>query len=649
MNGGGLAFDFSELDAIVADDEDICRAAAVRALLGSCLQVHRVHEVESGDQALAVVHRLQHSEARVRRVPVIVFIDVHMAGGLATARELCAFYAQGPLSREPFLVCSSARRLQSSDASCFHCSVPKTFEPARVNSVLEACERWQRQGGGEPGLRPVQLSSASLNSLPSMGHMPSMSSFPSMGALPSMGTLPEMSPVGGSDSGSSGGGTPPRGGHRYPSGRGTGGYLAKSHGPMPGFIATGVRPGFIATGVRPVGMAGRGMPQSAVPVPAQPCRPPGWAASGVRPVLPVQPVQPIQTFGGARERNGAASPMVPAPSAQLLQNRHMVAPPRTTAPLPERGVGGNTMDSLDLMLPPRPPFEDVEMVGLVGRGSFGRVYEARWGISPVALKVVDHHDNENAAPDTVSFEGALSASLAHPNLVQTFKYSVREVAFSPQARPRSEAYEVWIVQEWCGMGTLAQRLSKKAQQEMMGGSIEEVVEVASEIACAASYLHSRGIIHGDLTPSNVLLLERPSSSKGYTAKVSDFGLARVLDTGMSSINTATMGTVTYMPPELFQLEGCRLTQKVDVYAFGIIFWQLCSGETPFAGLQPTQIVVMVAQGSALDMPYSVPSPLREVFVRSTERNPDNRPGFDLLCMDLKKLYEACQAGFFEDC
>lgn len=275
------------------------------------------------------------------------------------------------------------------------------------------------------------------------------------------------------------------------------------------------------------------------------------------------------------------------------------------------------------------------MTCLVGRGSFGRVYRARWDASIVALKVVEHYDQ--GKPAIMAFEGAVSTSLAHPNLVQTFKYAIRDTCPADNEKPESntsgalKGFEVWIVQEWCGMGTLNQKISKGGVLER--GGFPHVIEVCTEVSSAASYLHSRGIIHGDLTTSNILLVERPCP-KGYVTKVSDFGLARVLDNGASGVNTASMGTVTYMPPELFQLEGCALTKKVDVYAFGVVLWQLCTSEAPFAGLLPTQVVVMVAQGAALQLPADVPEQLAKVFKESTARRPADRPGFDRLVRDL---------------
>lgn len=286
------------------------------------------------------------------------------------------------------------------------------------------------------------------------------------------------------------------------------------------------------------------------------------------------------------------------------------------------------------MLPPISPFEDVTMICLIGRGSFGRVYKARWDISMVALKVVEHEGKEESA---MAFEGALSTSLAHPNLVQTFKFSIRDCKTRPPTSDDESAFEVWIVQEWCNMGSLAQKLSRTcAAGVLLPGGFQEISEVAAEISSAALYLHGRGIIHGDLSATNVVLTER-SCRKGYVTKVSDFGLARVLDKGASKIQTSTIGTVSYMPPELFTLEGSCMTKKVDVYAFGVILWQLCSGSKPFEGLQPAQVVVMVSKGAQLVMPHTVPSHFTEMFEQCCARDPSLRPGFETVVPTFVRL------------
>mmetsp|Transcript_13465 Transcript_13465/g.30821 ORF Transcript_13465/g.30821 Transcript_13465/m.30821 type:complete len:566 (-) Transcript_13465:96-1793(-) len=530
------AFSVGQVDVVVADDEDICRAAAASALKRFGFWESRVHEVESGDEALLKVTELQQSVSETaaygdqqRNVPVIVFLDMRMPGssGGECARQICELFAQQQLPREPFLVCASARRVQLSGEATrfFHTSVPKTFLTPALKDCFELCRQWWIEGGGEPGRLKLDM--------------------------------------------------PP------------------------------------------------------APVTEEPRR--SWQ------------IDSVAATSSTSSAYSSTTPTLPAMALQATPSQSTEAEVSAScSSTPTVLRGGNSIESLDRLLPPRPPFEDVEMICLVGRGSFGRVYRARWDVATVALKVVEHY--EQGKSTIMAFEGALSATLAHPNLVQTFKYSVRDTKPIMRKDPDSRSgdsnahlgsallgKEVWIVQEWCSLGTLNQKLSRKEIFEH--GGFNEVIEVCAEIGSAASYLHSRGIIHGDLTASNVLLADR-MCPKGYTAKVSDFGLARVLDNGQSGINTASMGTVTYMPPELFQLEGCTLTKKVDIYAFGVIMWQLCTSATPFEGLQPTQVVVMVAQGATLELPPSVPPLLAKVFKQSVARKPADRPGFDRIVADL---------------
>mmetsp|Transcript_71979 Transcript_71979/g.187256 ORF Transcript_71979/g.187256 Transcript_71979/m.187256 type:complete len:544 (-) Transcript_71979:159-1790(-) len=534
-------FDVSEVDVVIADDEEICLAAG-----GSALRrfgfVH-VHEAETGQDAMAKVAELQQRGGLVsfagrhdRSLPIIVVLDMKMPDAVGCAKQLCELYRQRGLRREPFLVRASSS-LKPDQKSLFHCAVPKTFATYALQCCFENCQHWWIQGGGQPG--KVQLN-VSVYAAPSLDALPIMSE--KLGRLVSA----------------------PASSHA----------VAKTQiAPMPRRIS-------------------------------EPTSPTHVQAQAARPQMSPMPR------------------MVSEPSSS----------PHVTPSNFNRTTAGNSIESLDNLAPPPTPFEDVQMVCLVGRGSFGRVYRARWDISTVALKVVEEFDQ--AKPSIMAFEGKLSSSLAHPNLVQTFKYAVRDILSPAGATNSLRGFELWIVQEWCSLGTLSLKISSR--EIMENGGFDEVVEVSAEVSSAAHYLHCRGIIHGDLTASNILLVER-RCNKGYTCKISDFGLARILDNGASGINTATMGTVAYMPPELFQLEGCALTKKVDVYAFGVIMWQLCTSSTPFEGLQPTQVVVMVAQGASIDLPPGVPDAIVRLFKACVARKPNDRPFFAQIVQDLLKL------------
>lgn len=289
--------------------------------------------------------------------------------------------------------------------------------------------------------------------------------------------------------------------------------------------------------------------------------------------------------------------------------------------------------SIASLKPGRPPFEDVDLKRLVGQGSFGKVYYGLWMGSPVAVKVVMWDSTKLNGGTAPIFEAQLSATLSHPCLVQTFKYSTRHAA-----EPLSEgdsidsihdtSVHIWIVQEWCDRGTLRQHCQEPRTDP---SSLTEVAGMFADITAAGSYLHSRGIIHGDLSANNVLL-KSSLSPKGYVCKVCDFGLARVLEGESTGILTSQLGTMTHMPPELFKLDPreAKMTPKVDIYSTGILLWQVITGRAPFQGLSLPQIVIRVSRGGLLKLPDEAPRQFRDVFDRCTNPDPNQRPSFDEL-------------------
>lgn len=283
----------------------------------------------------------------------------------------------------------------------------------------------------------------------------------------------------------------------------------------------------------------------------------------------------------------------------------------------------NLMASLSSMKPARSPFADVKLTNLVGEGSFAKVYFGLWSGSPVAVKVVQQKDvKDTNQPFKPVFEATLSASITHPNLVQTYKFSSRQNERSGYTK----YWETWIVQEWCDKGTIGNHLQ---EIELSPPNLHEAMEEILEISRAGSYLHTRGIIHGDLTGSNVLL-KSDICKKGHVCKVCDFGLARVLDEESREVMTNTMGTVTHMPPELFLPcgDGGRLTTMADVYAAGILLWQVVTRKRPFDGLMAPQVVVKVAQGRRPVMPAWAPKNIVELYDVCVGSDPDTRPSFD---------------------
>lgn len=232
-------------------------------------------------------------------------------------------------------------------------------------------------------------------------------------------------------------------------------------------------------------------------------------------------------------------------------------------------------------------------------------------------QVIPHRHVGGARPlrGASGAEGQIGLRLQHPHVICTYKFatfdhSARFPHANPSKRARSQEGLVprnfpgqgdglhsWIVLEYCNYGTLQSVIDKGMlrtdNSTWKGGpDMRVVLTVAHDVASAMAYLHEQvcvccaaaclvkkppalqGVLHGDLGPKNVLLVRDDMRSPPFIAKVSDFGLAHELAVDASLV-THTYGTVTHMPVEL--VCNGTLTAAVDVYAFGVMLWELYTG------------------------------------------------------------------------
>jgi serine/threonine protein kinase len=232
-----------------------------------------------------------------------------------------------------------------------------------------------------------------------------------------------------------------------------------------------------------------------------------------------------------------------------------------------------------------------------------------WANQVVAVKVMEHTSGQGS--NDYMLEGLLSQQMMHPHIVRTYRYVTRPLqlpvepsgswaagagsATGPSSlldgkSSSTPLLETWLVLEFCNRGCVVDAVSKgwfraalptpatavndadrggqaasgagqQQQQHML--DIGAVLATAREIASALAHLHGHNILHGDLTGSNVLLTSAQGDARGFTAKVSDFGLSCLINMDAPVIETSTYGTVTHMPPELL-CEG-RMSKAVDVY------------------------------------------------------------------------------------
>ena len=206
---------------------------------------------------------------------------------------------------------------------------------------------------------------------------------------------------------------------------------------------------------------------------------------------------------------------------------------------------------------------------VLGAGGMARVFLGRDEVldRPVAVKVLNPVHGGTDIGDRFQREGRTAARLAHPNIVQV--YDAGEGKLDGRESP-------YIVMEYVPGGDLKDLIDRRGR---LSGA--ELSRLGAEVCSGLTHAHERGVIHRDIKPHNILLDEN-----GH-AKVTDFGIARALDTSQATLTGAYLGTALYSSPE--QLQGQKVTPKSDVYSLGVTLYQAATGEAPFSGGTPIEV------------------------------------------------------------
>ncbi|MGD8328024.1 MAG: protein kinase [Acidobacteriota bacterium] len=250
-----------------------------------------------------------------------------------------------------------------------------------------------------------------------------------------------------------------------------------------------------------------------------------------------------------------------------------------------------------------------EILGKLGEGGMGAVYLAD---DPrlerrVALKVlVDRHPGAGADLDSLVREARMASALRHPNICAIYDIGV-------DSDPPYIAME--LVE-----GKPLNRLVRDG-----AAPVERVIRFGVEIAGALAHAHDRGIIHRDLKAANVML------DADGSCKVLDFGLAHssiaAEEQTAEITRTASAeiaGTLAYMAPEL--LRGAAADERSDIWALGIILYELAAGRRPFAGGTPFELTSAIINGMPAALPAHVPPGLAATISRSLANDRQRRYG-----------------------
>lgn len=292
--------------------------------------------------------------------------------------------------------------------------------------------------------------------------------------------------------------------------------------------------------------------------------------------------------------------------------------------------------------------DDLEIYDELGRGGYGTVYRASWRGQLAAVKIVCDRELEGGAING-ALELALLTSISHPNIIQIHTYfadipayQLRFVTSSSTnqrqvvSKPGEQNCQV-LVMDFCDMGSLADILATNVLRENPGKvNMPAVLHSLLEVASAMHYLHSIGIVHYDLKPENVLLKSSTIDSRGFTCKVADFGLSNIVSDNSYFCKHAE-GTITHLAPEAMQSTG-KLTKSVDVYAFGVMMWELYSGMRPYLGFRTIDVAVKVSKdGLRPEFPSSCPRGYKSLAQQCWQEDRRQRPSFAQICDRLQEL------------
>jgi len=247
----------------------------------------------------------------------------------------------------------------------------------------------------------------------------------------------------------------------------------------------------------------------------------------------------------------------------------------------------------------KPELTKYELLGEIGHGGMATVYLARdrrLG-REVALKIIHRHLRENKeVAARFASEARAVAKLKHANIVEVYDVSDEEEP------------ERYLVVELVRGITLRQLL---AAQEKLPAEIAAIIGV--EIAMGLDHAHEFGVIHRDMKPENVLIAtpsSNPASERGsiheeVLVKITDFGIAKLLDAQGVTSTGQVLGSPAHMAPE--QIEGGDVDARSDVFGLGVLLYESMVGRLPFDGKNPAQVLRRVLDGAFTPADKSRPS------------------------------------------
>ncbi|MCE9566703.1 MAG: protein kinase [Planctomycetes bacterium] len=341
-----------------------------------------------------------------------------------------------------------------------------------------------------------------------------------------------------------------------------------------------------------------------------------WTGPNPMP-LPVEPL-PMPVAGDTQpDHRSGSSPadtvsQVTPPAAAVAEPGTLVAPdgpPNSDGTLPQSPDEAEKAArmSQNVAVRPLPAIPGYQLLGELGRGGMGVVYRA-WQVRlnrPTALKMLlGGQFSDTVAQVRFLVEAEVVAQVQHPNVVQVFEFGQAD------GQP-------FFALEFIDGGTLGGKL-QAAGRFTAKDAAEMVAKLADGIAAA----HAKGIVHRDLKPANVLIDQHGEP------KITDFGLAKVGNSEMTA-SGAIMGTPSYMSPEQAAGKTKDIGTTTDIFALGVILYELLAGKVPFKGdsvMETIQQVLTREPAALRSVVPGLPRDLETICLKCLEKDTKKRYG-----------------------
>ncbi|MGD9682156.1 MAG: protein kinase [Candidatus Obscuribacterales bacterium] len=250
------------------------------------------------------------------------------------------------------------------------------------------------------------------------------------------------------------------------------------------------------------------------------------------------------------------------------------------------------------------------VIELLGKGGMGKVFRCRDRVldKEVAIKLLLNVDTEKEAM-RFQIEAKATARLNHPNILKILDFG------------QTESGELFLAAEYLKGRSLASEVDGYGPYK-----VEEALDLAAHVASALSHAHKNDVLHRDVKPSNVMLVEEEDGSR--TIRLVDFGLAKVTAHDDRLTGTGVgLGSPAYCSPE--QGDGKAVDERSDIYSFGCLLFYLLTGHPPFQADNPLATIFMhlnkepptLAEKGGIDFP----APVEALVARCLAKKPDDRP------------------------